>query len=175
MGGRMSTHVLSLLVEDRPGLLTRVAGLFARRGFNIESLAVGKTEVPGLSRITVVVDVEDLPLEQATKQLNKLINVIKIVELEPSSSVLREHMLIKVRVDNATRSQILEATNLFRARVVDVTTDALVIEVTGDSAKCQALLKLLEPYGIKEIAQSGLLAIGRGGKSISERVLREGR
>jgi acetolactate synthase-1/3 small subunit len=169
----MSTHVLSLLVEDKPGLLTRVAGLFARRGFNIESLAVGKTEVPGLSRITVVVDVEDLPLEQVTKQLNKLINVVKIVELEPGQSVQREHMLIKVRVDNSTRSQILEAATLFRARVVDVTTDALVIEVTGDSPKCQALLRLLEPYGIKEIAQSGLLAIGRGGKSISERALKQ--
>ena len=164
------SHVLSLLVEDRPGLLTRVAGLFARRGFNIESLAVGKTEIPGLSRITVVVDVEDLPLEQVTKQLNKLVNVLKIVELDPESSVQREHMLIKVKVDNSTRSQILEATNLFRARVVDVVTDALVIEVTGDSAKVKALLKVLEPYGIKEIAQSGLLAIGRGSKSISDRI-----
>lgn len=168
----MSTHVLSLLVEDKPGLLTRVAGLFARRGFNIDSLAVGRTEVPGLSRITVVVDVDQLPLEQVTKQLNKLVNVVKIVELEPGQSVQREHMLIKVKVDNSTRSQILEAATLFRARVVDVTTDALVIEVTGDSPKCQALLKLLEPYGVKEIAQSGLLAIGRGGKSISERVLK---
>jgi acetolactate synthase I/III small subunit len=153
------SHVLSLLVEDKPGLLTRVAGLFARRGFNIESLAVGKTEVPGISRITVVVDVEDLPLEQVTKQLNKLINVLKIVELEPEQSVLREHMLIKVRVDNSTRSQILEAANLFRARVVDVVTDALVIEVTGDSAKVRALLRVLEPYGVKEIAQSGLFPI----------------
>jgi len=163
-------HVLSLLVEDKPGLLTRVAGLFARRGFNIESLAVGKTEIPGLSRITVVVDVEGQPLEQVTKQLNKLVNVLKIVELEPDQSVQREHMLIKVRVDNATRSQILEAANLFRARVVDVVTDALVIEVTGDTAKTRALLKVLEPYGVKEIAQSGLLAIGRGSKSISERI-----
>ncbi|WP_430592475.1 acetolactate synthase small subunit [Humidisolicoccus flavus] len=166
------SHVLSLLVEDKPGLLTRVAGLFARRGFNIESLAVGPTEVPNLSRITVVVDVDQLPLEQVTKQLNKLINVVKIVELEQHNSVQREHMLIKVKVDNSTRSQILEASTLFRARVVDVTTDAMVIEVTGDSQKCSALLKLLEPYGIKEIAQSGLVAIGRGGKSISERVLR---
>ena len=160
------------LVEDKPGLLTRVAGLFARRGFNIESLAVGKTEVPGLSRITVVVDVEDLPLEQVTKQLNKLVNVVKIVELDPGASVQREHLLIKVRVDAATRAQVLEIINLFRARAVDVTTDALVIEVTGDTAKCQALVKLLEPFGIKEIAQSGLLAIGRGSKSISERALR---
>jgi len=168
----MSHHVLSLLVEDKPGLLTRVAGLFARRGFNIESLAVGKSEIEGLSRITVVVDVEDLPLEQVTKQLNKLINVIKIVELEPTQSVTREHLLIKVRVDNVTRSQVLEAVNLFRARVVDVATDALVIESTGDSGKIQALLKVLEPYGIKEIAQSGLLAIGRGSKSITERVFK---
>ena len=166
------SHVLSLLVEDKPGLLTRVAGLFARRGFNIESLAVGKSEIDGLSRITVVVDVEELPLEQVTKQLNKLINVIKIVELDPATSVAREHMLVKVRVDNTTRSQVLEAVTLFRARVVDVATDALVIEVTGDSSKIQAFLRILEPYGIKEIAQSGLLAIGRGSKSITERVFK---
>ncbi|HRN28602.1 MAG TPA: acetolactate synthase small subunit [Terrimesophilobacter sp.] len=166
------THVLSLLVEDKPGLLTRVAGLFARRGFNIESLAVGKTEIAGLSRITVVVDVDEAPLEQVTKQLNKLVNVIKVVELDQSQTVEREHMLIKVRVDNTTRSQVLEATNLFRARIVDVATDALVIEVTGDTAKVQALLRVLEPFGIKEIAQSGLLAIGRGPKSITDRVLK---
>lgn len=168
----MSRHVLSLLVEDKPGLLTRVAGLFARRGFNIESLAVGHTEVDDLSRITVVVDVEDQPLEQVTKQLNKLINVLKIVELDPGQSVEREHLLVKVRVDNTTRSQILEAVNLFRARVVDVAPDSLVIEVTGDHGKVQALLRMLEPYGIKEIAQSGLLAIGRGPKSITDRVLK---
>lgn len=168
----MSTHVLSLLVENRPGLLTRVAGLFARRGFNIESLAVGVTEVPGISRITVVVDVEDLPLEQVTKQLNKLINVIKIVELDPASSVQRDHVLVKVRADNATRSNVIEVVNLFRASVVDYSTDALVIEVTGDKGKVDALLRALEPFGIKEIVQSGLLGIGRGGKSISERVSR---
>jgi len=168
----MSTHVLSLLVEDKPGLLTRVAGLFARRGFNIESLAVGHSEIEGLSRITVVVDVEELPLEQITKQLNKLVNVIKIVELDQTQSVQREHLLIKVRVDNASRSQVLEAVTLFRARVVDVATDALVIEVTGNSGKVSAFLRVLEPYGIKEIAQSGLLAIGRGSKSITERVFK---
>jgi acetolactate synthase I/III small subunit len=168
----MSRHVLSLLVEDKPGLLTRVAGLFARRGFNIESLAVGHSEIEGLSRITVVVDVEELPLEQVTKQLNKLVNVIKIVELDQDASVQREHLLIKVKVENGTRSQILEAVTLFRARVVDVAPDALVVEVTGDSGKVQALLRMLEPYGIKEIAQSGLLAIGRGGKSITERVFK---
>lgn len=164
------SHVLSLLVEDRPGLLTRVAGLFARRGFNIESLAVGKSEIEGLSRITVVVDVEELPLEQVTKQLNKLINVIKIVELDAAQAVTREHILIKVRVDNSTRSQVLEAALLFRAQIVDVAPDALVIEATGNTGKIQALLRMLEPYGIKEIAQSGLLAIGRGSKSITERV-----
>ena len=168
----MSRHVLSLLVEDKPGLLTRVAGLFARRGFNISSLAVGPTKLQGLSRITVVIDEEDLPIEQVTKQLNKLVNVIKIVELEESQSVQREHMLIKVRVDHQTRSHVLEAVNLFRARVVDVVTDALVIEVTGDTGKIQAFLRVLEPYGIKEIAQSGLIAVGRGSKSITERVFK---
>lgn len=168
----MTQHVLSLLVEDKPGLLTRVAGLFARRGYNIHSLAVGTTEVEGLSRITLVIDVADSPLEQVTKQLNKLINVLKIVELEPDQSVQREHMLVKVRIDQTTRSQILEAVNLFRARVVDVAPDSLVIEVTGDTQKIGALLKVLEPFGIKEIAQSGLLAMGRGSKSISERIFK---
>lgn len=168
----MTTHVLSLLVEDVPGLLTRVAGLFARRGFNITSLAVGHSEIEGLSRITAVVDLEGVPLEQVTKQINRLINVIKVVELDAEQSVQREHMLIKVKVDNSTRSQVLEAVTLFRARVVDVATDALVIEVTGNSQKTSAMLKVLEPFGIKEIAQSGLLAIGRGGKSITERIFK---
>lgn len=165
----MSKHVLSLLVEDKPGLLTRVAGLFARRGFNIESLAVGISEIEGLSRITVVVNVDGLPLEQVTKQLNKLINVIKIVELEPDS-VQRDHMLIKVKTDNTTRSQVLEAVTLFRARVIDVVSDALIIEITGDTSKCAAFIKILEPFGIKEMVQSGVLAMGRGSKSITEKV-----
>ncbi|WP_017793653.1 acetolactate synthase small subunit [Leucobacter salsicius] len=168
----MARHVLSLLVEDKPGLLTRVAGLFARRGFNIESLAVGPTEMKGLSRITVVVDEDETLLEQVTKQLNKLINVIKVVELDTSSSVQREHVLIKVRADNQSRSHVLEAVNLFRARVVDVVPDALTIEVTGDSSKIEAFLKVLDQYGIKEIAQSGLIAMGRGSKSITERVFK---
>ncbi len=168
----MSSHVLSLLVEDKPGLLTRVAGLFARRGFNIVSLAVGVTEVPGLSRITVVVDVEGLPLEQVTKQLNKLINVIKIVELDPAQSVQRDHVLVKVRADNATRSNLIEVVTLFRASIVDYAVDALVIEITGDRGKVDAFLRAVEPFGVKELAQSGMLAIGRGGKSITERVLR---
>ncbi|MBP7819032.1 MAG: acetolactate synthase small subunit [Rhodoluna sp.] len=168
----MSKHVLSLLVEDKPGILTRVAALFARRGFNIESLAVGTTEVVGLSRITVVVGVEGAPLEQVTKQLNKLINVIKVVELEADQAVQRDHMLIKVKTDAATRSQVLEAVTLFRARVIDVVSDAVIIEVTGDTAKCAAFIKVLEPYGIKELVQSGVLAMGRGSKSITEKILK---
>ena len=168
----MPKHVLSLLVENKPGLLTRVAGLFARRGFNIESLAVGVTEVPGLSRITVVVDVDELPLEQVTKQLNKLVNVIKIVELDPDASVQRDHVLVKVRADNATRSNLIEVVNLFRASIVDYAPDALVVEVTGDRGKVDAFLRAVEPFGIKELAQSGMVAMGRGGKSITERVLR---
>ena len=166
----MTQHVLSLLVEDKPGLLTRVAGLFARRGFNIQSLAVGTSEIAGLSRITVVVQLDGAPLEQVTKQLNKLINVIKIVELEQDQAVQRDHMLIKVKTDSTTRGQVLEAVTLFRARVIDVVSDAVIIEVTGDTAKCQALLKVLEPFGIKELVQSGVLAMGRGSKSITEKV-----
>jgi acetolactate synthase-1/3 small subunit len=168
----MSKHVLSLVVEDKPGILTRVAALFARRGFNIESLAVGTSEVEGLSRITVVVNVEGAPLEQVTKQLNKLINVIKIVELEADQAVQRDHMLIKVKTDATTRSAVLEAVTLFRARVIDVVSDALIIEVTGDTAKCAAFIKVLEPFGIKELVQSGVLAMGRGSKSITEKVLK---
>lgn len=166
----MTQHVLSLLVEDKPGLLTRVAGLFARRGYNIRSLAVGSSEIDGLSRITVVVDVEGHPLEQITKQLNKLVNVVKIVELENDNSVSRDHMLIKVRTEANSRSQVLEAVNLFRARVVDVVSDSVVIEITGDSAKCLAFLKVLEPFGVKELVQSGAIAIGRGSKSMSDRI-----
>jgi len=168
----MSQHVLSLLVEDKPGILTRVAAPFARRGFNIQSLAVGTTEVEGISRITVVVNLDGQPLEQVTKQLNKLINVLKIVELEDEAAVTRDHMLIKVRTDVSTRSQVLEAVTLFRARVVDVVSDSVVIEVTGDSAKCNAFIKVLEPFGIKELVQSGSIAISRGSKSMSEKVLK---
>src|ERR687897_3823480 len=168
----MSTHVLSLLVEDKPGLLTRVAGLFARRGFNIESLAVGHSEIDGLSRITVVVDVEDLPLEQVTKQLNKLINVIKIVELDPTQSVQRELLLLKVRADRESRSHILETVQLFRAKVVDVAADAVTIEATGSAEKLDALLRVLEPFGIRELVQSGVVAVGRGSRSITDRALR---
>jgi acetolactate synthase I/III small subunit len=168
----MSKHTLSVLVENRPGVLTRVAGLFARRGFNIHSLAVGPTEHEGISRITVVVDVEELPLEQVTKQLNKLINVIKIVELEPAASVQREMVLVKVRADTQTRTHVLETIELFRARVVDVAPDAVTVEATGSPDKLAALLKVLEPFGIRELVQSGMVGIGRGNRSITDRALR---
>jgi acetolactate synthase-1/3 small subunit len=168
----MSRHTLSVLVEDKPGVLTRVAGLFARRAFNIHSLAVGPTEVDGVSRVTVVVDAEGDLLEQVTKQLNKLVNVIKIVELLPENSVQRDHLLIKVRADAVTRLQVTQAVDLFRASIVDVSTDSLVVEATGTSEKIQALLAVLEPFGVREIVQSGTLAVGRGSRSMSDRALR---
>jgi len=168
----MSKHTLSVLVEDKPGVLARIAGLFSRRGFNIDSLAVGPTEHSDISRMTVVVDVEEFPLEQVTKQLNKLVEVLKVVELEPQSAVQRQVMLIKVRADAGTRSQVLEMVQMFRAKVVDVATDSLTIEATGNTDKLQALLDVLEPYGVKELVQSGLVAIGRGPRSITDRALR---
>jgi acetolactate synthase I/III small subunit len=168
----MSTHTLSVLVEDKPGVLARVAGLFSRRGFNIDSLAVGETEHPGISRITIVVNAESSPLEQVTKQLNKLVNVLKIVELEPSSSVARELLLVKVRADVQSRTHVLEAVQLFRAKVVDAAPDALTVEATGTADKLEALLRMLEPFGIKEMVQSGVVAIGRGARSITSPALR---
>jgi acetolactate synthase-1/3 small subunit len=163
----MSRHTLSVLVENKPGVLARVSGLFSRRGFNIDSLAVGPTEHPEISRMTIVVTVEEFPLEQVTKQLNKLVNVIKIVELEPTASVQRELMLIKVRAEPATRTHVLETVQLFRAKVVDVSTDAVTIEATGTQDKLDALIRVLEPYGVKELVQSGVVAVGRGARSIT--------
>ncbi|MGN6635884.1 MAG: acetolactate synthase small subunit [Oryzihumus sp.] len=168
----MSKHTLSVLVENKPGVLARIAGLFSRRGFNIDSLAVGPTEHPEISRMTVVVDVEDLPLEQVTKQLNKLIEVLKVVELERTASVQREILLVKVKADLSSRSHVLETAQLFRAKVVDVAPDAVTIEATGNSDKLEALLRVLEPFGIKELVQSGMVAIGRGPRSITDRALR---
>ncbi|MFF2504627.1 acetolactate synthase small subunit [Streptomyces sp. NPDC058067] len=170
----MSTkHTLSVLVENKPGVLARITALFSRRGFNIDSLAVGITEHPDISRITIVVNViEALPLEQVTKQLNKLVNVLKIVELESGSAVQRELVLAKVRADNETRSQIVEIVQLFRAKTVDVSPEAVTIEATGSSDKLEAMLKMLEPFGIKELVQSGTIAIGRGSRSITDRSLR---
>jgi acetolactate synthase-1/3 small subunit len=162
-----SRHTLSVLVEDKPGVLARVASLFSRRGFNIESLAVGPTEHPTVSRMTIVVAVEDLPLEQVTKQLNKLVNVLKIVELDPTASVQRELLLVKVKADLATRSHVLETVQLFRAKVVDVASDAVTIEATGTSDKLDAFIRVLEPFGIRELVQSGMVAVGRGSRSIT--------
>jgi acetolactate synthase-1/3 small subunit len=148
----MSKHTLSVLVENKPGVLARIAGLFSRRGFNIDSLAVGPTEHPEMSRMTIVVNVEESPLEQVTKQLNKLVEVIK--------------------ADAESRGQVLETVQLFRAKVVDVATDAVTVEVTGNAEKLEAFLRVLEPFGIRELVQSGMVAIGRGGRSITERTLK---
>lgn len=163
----MTKHTLSVLVENKPGVLARVSGLFSRRGFNIESLAVGPTEQSDVSRMTIVVAVDELPLEQVTKQLNKLVNVIKIVELETPAAVQRELLLVKVRADATVRSQVLETVQLFRAKVVDVSPEALTVEATGTADKIDALLRMLEPYGIREMVQSGMVAIGRGPRSIT--------
>jgi len=160
------THTLSVLVEDKPGVLARVASLFSRRGYNIQSLAVGATEQKNMSRMTIVVSVEEHPLEQITKQLNKLVNVIKIVEQDEANSVSRELALIKVRADAATRSQVIEAVNLFRAKVVDVSTESLTIEATGTQEKLDAFLRVLEPYGIRELVQSGVVSLSRGPRGI---------
>jgi acetolactate synthase-1/3 small subunit len=163
---------LSVLVENKPGVLVRIAGLFARRGFNIDSLAVGPTEHADLSRITIVVNCDEHPLEQVTKQLNKLINVLKIVELEAGVTVERELLLIKVRADTDSRSKVLETVQLFRAKVVDVALDVITVEATGNRDKLDALIRMLEPFGIKELVQSGMVAIGRGSRSITDRALR---
>ncbi|HWC34370.1 MAG TPA: acetolactate synthase small subunit [Mycobacteriales bacterium] len=168
----MSRHTLSVLVENKPGVLARVSALFSRRGFNIDSLAVGPTEHSDVSRMTIVVNVEDLPLEQVTKQLNKLINVLKVVELEPETAIQRELLLVKVKADQTTRTQVLEVVQVFRAKVVDVATDAVTIEVTGTADKLDAFIRVLEPYGIRELVQSGVVAVGRGARSITDRTLR---
>ncbi|MGN6130413.1 MAG: acetolactate synthase small subunit [Nocardioidaceae bacterium] len=168
----MSKHTLSVLVENKPGVLARIAGLFSRRGFNIDSLAVGPTEHPEISRMTIVVNVEDSPLEQVTKQLNKLVEVIKIVELDQGASVNRELLLVKVKADATTRGQVLEVVQLFKAKVVDVATDAVTIQVVGNQDKLEDFLRIIEPYGVRELVQSGMVAVGRGSRSITERTLR---
>jgi len=168
----MSRHTLSVLVENKPAVLVRIAGLFSRRGFNIDSLAVGPTEHEEISRMTIVVNCEEHPLEQVTKQLNKLVNVLKIVELEQEQAVQRELLLIKVRADTESRSKVLETVQLFRAKVVDVALDAVTVEATGNRDKLDALIRVLEPFGIKELVQSGMVAVGRGGRSITDRALR---
>jgi acetolactate synthase-1/3 small subunit len=160
----MSTHTLSVLVENSPGVLARIAALFSRRGYNIESLAVGPTQEIHISRMTIVINVEGHALEQVIAQTNKLINVLSIVELDPIASVQRELLLVKVATSPETRSQVLETVQLFRAKVVDVAQDAVTIEATGNTEKIQALLRVLEPYGVQELVQSGLVAMERGPK-----------
>ena len=168
MAGTANTHILSVLVQNKPGVLARIAGMISRRGYNIESLAVGPTESPEMSRITLQVNVEDVVLEQITKQLNKLIEVLKIVELE-ESAVRRELVLVKVRATSETRSQLIEIIGLFGAKAVDLTSEIITVEATGSPAKLQALLELLEPYGVRELVQSGMVALGRGNRSLTDR------
>lgn len=157
-------HIISVLVENKAGVLAKISGLFSRRGFNIESLAVGPTEDEKMSRITIVVNAETHSMEQVIKQLYKLINVIKIQELDPSNIVERELVLIKVSADNNTRAEILEIINIFRANIVDVAKKSLIIEITGNSSKIQGLEDLLKPYGILELIRTGKIACSRGSK-----------
>ena len=155
-------HTLSVLVENKPGVLARVAGLFSRRGFNIDSLAVGITEKPDISRMTVVVDVEEHSLEQVHKQLNKLINVIKVIDLPDSNSVQREMILTKVKADPHNRAEIIEVVEIFRGKIVDVGTGTLSVEVTGPGSKLRAFEDLLQPYGVVELVRTGTIALPRG-------------
>jgi acetolactate synthase-1/3 small subunit len=157
-------HTLSVLVENKPGVLTRVASLFARRGFNIDSLAVGITEDPTLSRITIVVGGDDVRLEQVAKQLHKLINVIKIQDLDPREMVDRELVLFKVNAPADRRHEIIEIANVFRAKIVDVGKNTVTIEATGASDKLAAMEDLLRAYGIKELARTGKIALSRGSR-----------
>mgnify|MGYP000997510422 FL=1 len=165
----MSTHTLSVLVSNQPGVLTRISGLFSRRGFNIESLAVGPTERDAVSRITLVTQVGDInSLEQLVKQLNKLVEVYKIIELEPNS-VQRELILLKVKCNDQNRSAVIDVVGLFRGKAVDVGPESITVEATGTADKLHALVTMLEPYGIIELVKSGQVALGRGQRSINEK------
>ena len=155
-------HTLSVLVENKPGVLARVAELFARRGFNIESLAVGTTDRPDISRMTIVVDVAEKSLEQVRKQLHKLVNVIEISDLDPERSVDRELMLVKIKVVRETRSEVIEMVDIFRGKIVDVGRDSIIVEITGNASKIAAFEDLVRNYGIKEIARTGKVALPRG-------------
>ncbi len=156
-------HTISALVENKPGVLVRIAGLFARRGFNIESLAVGPTEKPSISRMTIVVDVADRPLEQVTKQLYKLINVIKVSDLKSDEAVDRELALFKVSAAPDKRAEIIEIVDIFRAKIIDATRDELIVECTGTEDKIEAIENMLKPYRIKEMSRTGKIALARGG------------
>jgi len=157
-------HIISVLVENKSGVLAKISGLFSRRGFNIESLAVGPTENDEISRITIVVNAENHGIEQIVKQLYKLINVIKIQELDPLNIVERELVLIKVSTDSKTRAEVLEIVNIFRANIVDVGKKSLIVEITGARSKINALEEMLRPYGILELVRTGKIACSRGSK-----------
>ncbi|GFP31927.1 acetolactate synthase I/III small subunit [Candidatus Hakubella thermalkaliphila] len=159
-------HTLSVLVENKPGVLAKISGLFSRRGFNIDSLAVGPTEDEAISRMTIVVESEDRSLEQVTKQLHKLISVIKIQDLDPENMIERELILIKVNTEPDFRPEILEIVDIFRAKIVDVSPKSLVIEITGTTSKLEAMEELLRPYGIMELVRTGRIAISRGIKAV---------
>lgn len=164
----MNRHVLSVLVENQSGVLSRVSGLFSRRGYNIDSLTVGETEDPKISRMTIVVRGDDYILEQIKKQLNKLIDVIKIIELKADQSVFRELALIKVKTEGNSRASIIEIVGIFRAKIVDVANESLTVEMTGEKVKIEAFIELMEPYGIREIVRTGLTALERGNKEIKQ-------
>ena len=155
-------HTLSILVENKPGVLTRVAGLFARRGFNIESLAVGLSEDPHLSRITIVIDGDEHPVDQVTKQLHKLINVLKIRDLDAGNAVSAELLIVRVAGEGDKRTEALQIAEIFKAKIVDVDRRALTLRVVGTNDKLEALLELLQPLGILEVVRTGTIAMGRG-------------
>ena len=157
-------HTLSVLVENKPGVLARVAGLFSRRGFNIDSLAVGITEDPDVSRMTITVDAEEHPIEQVTKQLHKLINIIKITDLDVEKTVARELALIKVKSDTKTRAEVMQLAEIFRAQILDVSRKTITVEITGTYEKLDAFERLLQPHGVVEIVRTGRIAIERGEK-----------
>jgi acetolactate synthase, small subunit len=161
----VTRHTLSVLVEDVESIIARVVGMFGRRGYSLVSLVSAHTETPGINRLTIVVDASEVIIEQVTKQLNKLIPVIKVVELKEDSTVARAIMLVKVAADNSNRAQVVDAVNIFRARVVDVAKESVVVEATGTPGKLAALLEVLEPFGIRELVQSGHVALGRGPKA----------
>ncbi len=161
-------HVLSVLVLNQPGVLSRVAGMFSRRGYNIESLSVGKTEDEEISRMTIVTYADDETLKQIISQLSKIISVITIKELTDDIAVYRELVMIKVKADFIVRAQIVEISNIFRSHIIDVSNQALIIEVTGDSNKIQAIIEMLEPYGILEVVRTGLVALERGNTELKD-------
>jgi acetolactate synthase I/III small subunit len=155
-------HILSILVENKPGVLTRIAGLFARRGFNIDTLAVGPTDDESLSRITLTLDGALHPIDQVTKQLHKLVNVLKIRDLEPEATLARELAMFKVSADGSSRAEVMQLCEIFRAKIVDVSKRSIVVEVTGTCDKIEAFERLVRPFGLIEMARTGEIAISRG-------------